>query len=373
MEFRDGRVQFTLRDMLVLFVIVALGLAVILPLIQQAREVSRRAQCISNMKRLGLAFHMHHDVQRKLPASCGVTRNPDGTIAALDGWSFLVHLLPFMDCAWLYDTLDLEGKPLVEPSGPGWSGMPHADAANTFLRGLRCPGNPNRVFVNPAASTGALTNYKAMGATHVESLMVASPKPTVPLYDPGGRHGMHRHGCFYRLGGEPVHPDGACFPGRELKFAAFGKDGTAHTILAVETIDPAYGIWTVGEECTLVGLPSQQIDEGGQWVPQEYKQYRDTYYAPAGFDAKYGDEATREIQRLKTYLGYDFRKAHPGPYVGGDPRNTYGPSSGHPGVVNHLFADGTVRSIARDEDFSTYMFHIARAGGDPTGCTYYDE
>ena len=62
---------------------------------------------------------------------------------------------------------------------------------------------------------------------------------------------------------EGTHPDGACFPGSEIKFAAFGKDGTAHTILGVETIDPAYGVWTVGAECTLVGLPSGPVEVAG--------------------------------------------------------------------------------------------------------------
>ena len=346
MESRGGRVQFTLREMLVLFVVVALGMAVLLPFIQEAREKARRAQCINNMKSLGLAFYNFYDKYGHLPASSGVTRNADGSVAAVDGWSFHVYLLPYMDQQRLYDTLDVEGgKPLVEPMGPG---TPHFDAAITPLSDLVCPCNPNPTF----AGTGYVTNYKAMGATHVESLMVASPKPKMTLYDPDtpGRH-----------------PDGALFPGTELKFASFGKDGTAHTILAVETIDPSYGVWTVGEECTLVGLPSEQLDPGGEWAPQEYEQFNQTYYAPAGFNGRYGGDAPPEIKRLKTYLAYDFNIADPGPYVGSDPRNTYGPSSGHPGVVNHLLGDGTVRCVSKDVDFFFYMIRITRAGGDPTG------
>ena len=40
----------------------------------------------------------------------------------------------------------------------------------------------------------------------------------------------------------------------------------------------------------------------------------------------------------------------------------YGPSSDHPGTVNHLFADGSVHPLANDIDAATYMFMITRDG-----------
>ena len=229
-------------------------------------------------------------------------------------------------------------------------------ARNTQLSELVCPSNPNPVFVDPQEKTGALTNYKAMGATHLESLQVASPKPTTPLY-------LAEKAMI-------VHPDGALFPGARIKFSSFGRDGSAHTILCTETIDPQFGVWTVGAECTLVGLPSAQPGPGGESLPLKFEKFKGSYdrlfYAPAGFNHKYDEEAAPEVRRLKTYLGYDFAKADPGPYVGAERRNKYGPSSGHPGGVNHLFADGSVRGLSRDTDFATYMFLITRAGSDPT-------
>ena len=104
--------------------------------------------------------------------------------------------------------------------------------------------------------------------------MVASPEPTVPLYNPAG-----------------THPDGALFPGESLSFAAFGRDGTAHTILAVETIDSAFGAWTVGAECTLVGLPSRQLDENGQSVPLEFEHAGDVPIVPRIEDFRDPDES----------------------------------------------------------------------------------
>jgi hypothetical protein len=42
----------------------------------------------------------------------------------------------------------------------------------------------------------------------------------------------------------------------------------------------------------------------------------------------------------------------------------YGPSSGHPGIVNHLYCDGSVRSLRKDIDYAEYFLAITRNGGD---------
>lgn len=344
----------TLVEVVVLIIIGSFLLMLFFPAQEGAREAARRATCINNLKQLGLGFHNYHDTFKRFPPSSGVTRNADGSIAAVDGWSFAVYLLPYIEYGGMYDKLDVQGgKPLVEPIGATRSGAPHAAAANTQLFELICPSNTNDKFVNPAAKTGALTNYKAMGATHIESLLVASPQPAVPLYVPDKKG---------------PHPDGACYPGADIRLSAFGRDGTAHTILVTECIDPKYGVWTVGEECALVGLPSQFPDPSGVMAQIEFEEYADgtqTFYAPAGFSGKFDDAAAPEVRRLKTYLGYDFARSDPGPYAGVGLASTYGPSSAHPGVVNHLLADGTVRSISKQVDFACYMFLITRDGGDP--------
>lgn len=351
MEIHEGRFRFTLRDMLVLFVVVALLLGLLTPLIQEAREHARAAQCASNMKLLGLAFHNYaYNFNKHFPASAGVTRGADGSIRAVDGWSFLVYLLPYECDHVLYETLDVQhGKPLGEPAGA--RGTPHADAANERQSYLICPSNRNPMHV---PGCGWMTNYKAMGATHVESLLAASPAPAAPLYLPDDK---------------AAHPDGACFPGKDVALKDF-TDGLSQTVLAVETMDPAYGIWTVGAECMLVGLPSRQPNAQGEEEPLRIEWCEaKACYAPAGFDGKHYDEASPEVQRLKTYLAYDFRRADPGPYAGADPRNAYGPSSAHPGGVHHLFADGSVRNMRRNMDFALYMFLLTRNGGDPAGCS----
>jgi hypothetical protein len=43
----------------------------------------------------------------------------------------------------------------------------------------------------------------------------------------------------------------------------------------------------------------------------------------------------------------------------------YGPSSGHPSIVNHLMGDASVHSLNKQMDVAAYTFLITRNGGDP--------
>ena len=51
---------FTLIELLVVIAIIAVLIALLLPAVQAAREAARRAQCINNLKQIGLAMHNYH-------------------------------------------------------------------------------------------------------------------------------------------------------------------------------------------------------------------------------------------------------------------------------------------------------------------------
>jgi prepilin-type N-terminal cleavage/methylation domain-containing protein/prepilin-type processing-associated H-X9-DG protein len=60
---------FTLIELLVVIAIIAVLIALLLPAVQAAREAARRAQCVNNLKQLGLATHNYHSVNNCLPSS----------------------------------------------------------------------------------------------------------------------------------------------------------------------------------------------------------------------------------------------------------------------------------------------------------------
>jgi prepilin-type N-terminal cleavage/methylation domain-containing protein len=390
---------FTLVELLVVIAIIGILIALLLPAIQAAREAARRAACINNLKQLGLAFHNYHDANKKFPMSAMTGPISPGAVTPpaktwVGGPSFLVYLLPMMEYGSMYDNLNttLVIKATQQNQLPTWlftcGDQSMINARDTLIPELTCPSNPNALYLNQTAGTGsriALTNYKAMGASNMYSLAYSLPNASTNPY-----------GSAVTLVSSQ-HPDGACFPGKQNRIADF-MDGTAHTILSVETMDfcgvPAQptsscSAWFYGGCATLVGTPGPGGTSGiTNYVAAATTGTGFPFITPPGFNGKYNEDGG--CQGLRTYLAYDFVNVdagkYPDPNTGPTPPqkagivgnngpangslgsyNSYecGPSSGHPSVVNHLFGDAAVRTIRKDVDYAMYFFAITRNNGDP--------
>ena len=98
---------FTLIELLVVIAIIAVLIALLLPAVQQARESARRTQCKNNLKQFGLALHNYHDVHGTLPGGVVAQAHEIGVgLSSWVGWSGVSMLLPFVDQAPLYSSLD---------------------------------------------------------------------------------------------------------------------------------------------------------------------------------------------------------------------------------------------------------------------------
>ena len=70
---------FTLIELLVVIAIIAVLIALLLPAVQAAREAARRAQCINNLKQIGLATLNFESTYTYLPPKGLPVNQPTGT------------------------------------------------------------------------------------------------------------------------------------------------------------------------------------------------------------------------------------------------------------------------------------------------------
>ena len=426
---RTRRRGFTLVELLVVIAIIGILIALLLPAIQMAREAARRSSCSNNMKQIGLALHNHMDAKGVFPTS-GVMNT--GTTAAgvpneypqICGWSFLVNLLPYMEYGMIYDTLPIKtGDPVLSTSdyvygSPYGTGAVPA-ASDMQLPELACPSSPLSHAANPASPTigqaYGVTNYKVMTASCFESFFWFCANPSVSGGAVCGTAWMANAylspGC-----GRPIHPDGALPPNKQYDMSYYA-DGTAHTVMANESIDNTlFSSWMIPQDCMTIGFPTSASTIGcaapvvtpGIW-PVRFAAYPNVgpptwaptgtgtlgvnYYAPCGYaPGKFGIlNPSTTYQNYQTYLnvnwtkppwqnnfvrtkamwsltgywryGLDWYNQLSGGTITVGP--VYGPSAGHPTVNNHLMVDGSVMSIAKDIDVSIYYFMITAHGNDP--------
>jgi prepilin-type N-terminal cleavage/methylation domain-containing protein/prepilin-type processing-associated H-X9-DG protein len=164
------RSGFTLIELLVVIAIIAVLIALLLPAVQAAREAARRAQCVNNLKQIGLGLHNYHSTYDSFP--------PGGLV----GFRYDTHAWGINGSYGPYARMlgHLEQQPLF--NAINWSLLPDQDAYGTYanstvtvmrLNVFLCPSDPPPSYLGTGtkpinALTAPGNNYFASTGSSME-------------------------------------------------------------------------------------------------------------------------------------------------------------------------------------------------------------
>jgi prepilin-type N-terminal cleavage/methylation domain-containing protein/prepilin-type processing-associated H-X9-DG protein len=126
---------FTLIELLVVIAIIAILIALLLPAVQAAREAARRAQCVNNLKQLGLAMHNYEGTAGCVPPG----EQPTPTFI-WDSWSAQAMLLPFVEQTSLYNAINFSLG-----NGATQGNPQNSTVQNVVIGNFLCPSDIDRL------------------------------------------------------------------------------------------------------------------------------------------------------------------------------------------------------------------------------------
>ena len=342
---RSRRLAFTLIELLVVISIIGVLIALLLPAVQAAREAARRTRCANNLKQIGLAIHHYLSAYDVVPPVGGVDRA---------GNSVGEGLVPQTASVQLRLTNELEQRALYNAYnfslGDVFQGA--AVAANTTvmttpLAVYLCPSDPFAGNTGPLdggfVATTACTNYAICGGTNrVNSGGVVT----------GISWWMGRNSSFGSLVSLANILDGTS------NTAAFGEwvkgnDGRGATGQNLVYVIPSYANGgPAGDDRACQASVTPKWDfKGEYWTLQD-----------SGRGGPYYHVLTPNRHDCATGAGdLDY----------GSVDSFIGASSAHPGGVNLLLMDGSVRFVKNGVGQPVWLGLGTRSGGEVTDASSF--
>jgi prepilin-type N-terminal cleavage/methylation domain-containing protein len=310
---RLRRSGFTLVELLVVIAIIGTLVGLLLPAIQAAREAARRSSCVNNLKQWGLAMHLHHDAVKHFPYFGQRRNDPEtNTTGDLQSRSFAVSLWPYLEMLDLYSRYDLDKR--------FW------DAPNSALSQTPAPvyycasDRPNAMF------RGGNPKYDVCRGNYMVNF--------------GPSVGSHV--------GKQVAPFGIRFGSNQGNFVPFCTklsqvtDGTSATLLVAEVRFPAFDD---GSRQDARGSP---LTHWAPFVTAAAPPNSGTDMLKSGRCSDTSLPCTEVSQDLFTQIRFVAR-------------------SQHPGGVNAVLCDGTVRFFPDSVDPGVWQELSTMNSGNPLG------
>jgi prepilin-type N-terminal cleavage/methylation domain-containing protein/prepilin-type processing-associated H-X9-DG protein len=350
---------FTLIELLVVIAIIAVLIALLLPAVQAAREAARRAQCVNNLKQIGLALHNYHQANDSFPLGNGCTGQGNvGPCSSWDGFSPQAMLLGNFEQSAIYNTINFS---------LGGSQAANSTAITSKIASFLCPSDGN---AGPGAFLGWSLNSDNFNINSYNA-------STGTTYVPGdnGQGGTTSTGLFAYQ-------------------ATYGlqhcTDGSSNTIAFCEG---------------LVGAPNQLATKGNsvegsggqpQWGGKSVDVYSNVNQVLT--DLQGCDSAWHSASNIVNTRGYLWAFGSTGFTLfntivtpnskqhqwnactfyggGGWPGGTNGTnfanaSSNHAGGVNTLFGDGSVKFLKDSVNQNTWWSLGTRNGGEVVDASAY--
>lgn len=313
------RPGFNLVELLVVIAIIGVLVALLLPAVQQAREVANRARCNNNLHQLGVALHSYHETYGMLPI--GARSQQKGT-----GISWFVGILPYVDQGNLYNDFDMVGPHNGSPSLPPPTGSRNGTVLNNKrVPAFWCPSSP---LPEMAAAAGGLQfqmscYFGISGATPDAGF--TTTRVTI---------------CCSGATDAYISAEGMLVPNQAIRLSD-ATDGTSNVLMvgegsnygrnlyggATNRIDAAFSMgWAAGTAAN--GAPPNYVPSTGTIATPAYN-IMTTRYSP---NAYYSILTT-----LAPQSGIGSNRG---------PNNPM--SSAHPGGVSGLMVDGAVRFISEN-------------------------
>jgi prepilin-type N-terminal cleavage/methylation domain-containing protein/prepilin-type processing-associated H-X9-DG protein len=369
---RSSQRGFTLIELLVVIAIIAVLISLLLPAVQSAREAARRAQCVNNMKQIGLAIHNYINTNDALPPS-GSSHYYGGQVHT--PWSCKSRILPFFEQQAVFNAINFSLDPEWS-NGYGVDVQSGWEASNVTVKSIRIAN-----FVCP--SDYKKGNQNNRDATFNLSIPTGADVSQVSNYaeNIGGNR------WFY--GGVPNGI--AYFPGSTPDSGKGYQETQTRQTVTLATITDGLSMTAFwGEFLKGDGIDPQYAKDGLGMVYDKAIPYQVTVTTTIQ-DAEL---ATSRLCDAATHHNFSWRgerwvtqdPARGGWYSHTAPPNrrscVYGngsqpggvnsfsyegiitASSAHPGGVNILFGDGSVRFIKSTVNYASWYAIGTRAGGE---------